>query len=82
MYRLAGFAALESIADVSVTFFDANLHDIDVNDEEDTAQFTPSTDTCIFVLSFEKPVPVTVISWPVGEPEFVLIDVMAGMTVN
>lgn len=82
MYRFVGFAAFEAIDEVSVTFFSPSRHEISVRDDADTAQFTPSMDTWIFVLSFENPVPVSTMSCPFGDPEFVLIDVIAGKTVN
>lgn len=74
-------AAFELRAALSVVCFCTSLQEIYVKLEAETAQFTPSTFTEIFEVSFENPVPLIIKSWPLGDPELVLTWVIPGKTV-
>lgn len=80
-YWFEGVAAFELRAALSLVCFCANLQDIYVRLEAETAQLTPSTFTEIFEVSLENPVPLITKSWPFGDPEFVLTWVIPGKTV-
>lgn len=61
--------------------FADNLQVISVKEDVVIGQLSPSTETYIFDLSLENPLPLIIISWPLYAPEFGEISVMAGKTV-
>ncbi len=77
--KFAKVAFVTSFADWVV--LGTNLHLTSVNEDSETAQLTPSTETETSALSKENPVPLIVSSCPLMEPVWV-VSLTRGKTTN